>query len=344
MMGDNKLRKINVLITAVGGPTALGILKCLKDIDDLCLVGTDSQKHTAGGMFCDKFYCISRISNLEEYKKEIAEIVQNEEIDIIFPTLQDEILIYQEFKNELQVEVALPLSDNFEVLIDKEKLYKYLKTTCLSKYIPKYYVFETNDELQQIVKQHFSDEQYICVKGVQGHGGLGFATLTNKANYLKAISEGKTKILNIEDYYEVKSNNKRMVMEYLSGIEYSVDVLVHDGEVVVAIPRRRNRVSNGIVIDGIVENNQEIIDMASKVAKAIAYNGFINLQFINSNEGFKLTDVNARFCGSQVMSFGAGVNFPYLYIKYNLLKDYVNVSPRWNTRMVRYWESCFFND
>lgn len=344
MVGDGKLEQINVLITAVGGPTGLGILKCLKGIENLHLIGTDSQRHTAGNMFCDKLYCISRVSNLEEYKKEIAEIVRNEKIDIIFPTLQDEIVIYQEFKEELQTKVALPLSHNFEVLIDKEKLYKYLEENNLNEYIPKYQVFQTNDELKQIIKQRFNDDQYVCVKGVQGHSGLGFGILTNRKNYLEALSKGINKVYNIEDYYEINSNSRRIVMEYLSGVEYSVDVLMHDGEVIVAVPRRRDRVSNGIVIDGIVEKNQEIIDMASKIAQSIAYNGFINLQFINSNEGYKVTDVNSRFCGSQVMSFGADVNFPYLYIKYNLMNDYVTVSPKWNTRMLRYWESCFFYD
>ncbi|RFU67121.1 ATP-grasp domain-containing protein [Peribacillus saganii] len=338
------MKRINVLVTAVGGPTALGILKCLQNIDYIRLVGTDSQRDNAGNKFCDKLYCVPRITNVEDYKKEISQIVESEKIDVIFPTLQDEIVIYQEFKEQVQAEVALPKSEYFDILVDKEKLYMYLENTSLKKFIPAYQVFENNHELEEIVNKHFSKDEYVCVKGVQGHGGLGVAILTNRENYLQAMKSGESKIYNITDYYDLNSNDRRMVMEYLNGLEYSVDVLLHRGEVLVAVPRKRNRVSNGVVIDGTVEYNQEIIEAATAVAKTIASNGFINLQFIESEKGYKLTDVNARFCGSQVMSFGAGVNFPHLFIQYNILKEYVSVSPKWNTRMIRYWESCFFND
>ncbi len=338
------MKRINVLVTAVGGPTALGIIKCLKDVEYINIIGTDVQKYAAGSIFCDKFYCISPISDIESYKKEILEIVAYEEIDIIFPTLQDEIMIYQEFNKDLGTEVAIPLSDTPDLLIDKEKLYKFLEKKNLIEYVPKYYAFNNNAELLNIVEKYFNNEKYVCVKTVQGHGGLGFAILTDRKNYIEALYKGKDKVYDLQDYCEVNSSNRRLVMEYLDGIEYSVDILLHQNKVIAVLPRRRIRVSNGIVIDGTVENNKKIIDIASTIALIIAKNGFLNLQFIHSNNGYKLTDVNARFCGSQVMSYGAGVNFPLLYIKYNILNEYVPVNPKWNTRMVRYWESCFFYD
>ena len=338
------LKLINVLVTAVGGPTALGVLKCLRNVAGIRLIGVDSQSLTAGNQFCDVFYSIPRISNPKEYISVITKIVEKEKIDVVFPTLQDEISIYMELRNGIAANVALPKSDTFEVLVNKEKLYQHLEQSDLMQYVPRYHVFETGTELQRIAKQHFACEKCVCVKKVEGHGGLGFAVLTNRENYLRAIETGKSRVFNIDDYCDMKFNERRLIMEYLSGVEYSVDVLLHNGEVVVAVPRKRNRVSNGIVIDGIVEHNKEIIEAATIVSENVAHDGFINLQFIDSCNGYKLIDINARFCGSQVMSFGAGVNFPHLYIQYNLLNEPILVSPRWNTKMLRYWESCFFYD
>lgn len=338
------MQQVNVLVTAVGGPTALGILRCLHNNDAVRLIGTDIQKYTAGTQLCDKVYCVPRITSLEDYRKRILEIVESNDIDVIFPTLQDEINIYRKLMGQIRARVALPSSDNFEVLVDKELLYQYLENSPLSGLVPKYYGFRENAELEQIVKNYFAGDDCVCVKRSQGHGGLGFAILTNRENYLRAVKNGKSSIYNIEDYYDVDCTERRIVMEYLDGPEYSIDILVHRGEIVVAVPRKRNRVSNGIVIDGQVEFNKDLIEIASNVARTISNNGFLNLQFIKCNQGYKLTDVNARFCGSQVMSLGAGVNFPYLFIQYNLLNEYVSVSPKWGTRMVRYWESCFFYD
>jgi carbamoyl-phosphate synthase large subunit len=289
-------------------------------------------------------YCVPKITDLEDYTNSILEIVESEEIDIIFPTLQDEIIIYRKLASQIKVKVALPSSDNFKILVDKESLYQYLEDSPLTKVVPKYFGFQKNDELEQLVKKYFADQKYVCVKPSQGHGGLGFGILTSRENYLQAIKNGERNIYSITDYCDIDCTDKRILMEYLDGPEYSVDILVSHGEIVVVVPRKRNRVSNGIVIEGQVVFNEELIRISSDVAKTLSRNGFLNLQFIESHQGYKLTDVNARFCGSQVMSLGAGVNFPYLFIQYNLLEQYVSVSPKWGTRMVRYWESCFFYD
>lgn len=338
------MKKLNVLVTAVGGPTALGVLKCLKDIANIRLVGTDIYPYTAGHLLCQTVRRVSPVSEAEKYKTDIVEIIKEENIDVVFPTLQDEIPIYLGLREKITANVALPTSEHYEALLDKEKLYCFLSERDLNKYIPKYFGFQDNTELKQIVSHAFFGERYICVKKAQGHGGIGFIVLTNRENYLQALKTGKTKICNIDDYYDIESSDRRIVMEYLDGTEYSVDVLIHNGKVLAVIPRKRNRVSNGVVIDGTVEFNQEIMDAASEIATQLIGSGFINLQFINSHNGYKLTDVNARFCGSQIMSYGAGVNLPYLYIQCNILKETVHVSPRWNTRMIRYWESCFFYD
>ena len=336
--------EINVLITATGGPTALGILKGLKDINGIRIIGTDIEKENAGAQFCDANYQIARISNTKRYVKDILTIINEENIHVIFPTMQDEITIYQNLKNEVNVKIAIPNSANTRALVDKEELYKYLDKKTAVKYIPEHYVFSTNQELNTIVQNKFYDDESVFVKGVSGHGGLGAVRLTSKEMFLDAIKKGKSKIYALEDYLRVESNERRMVMKYLDGMEYSVDVFAFKGEVITAIPRKRNRVSNGIVIDGSVDNNLEIIKSAKEVTERLLIDGFINMQFIESKDGYKLTDLNARFCGSQIMSFGANVNFPYLYISYNLLNKKIAVNPNWNTRMIRYWESCFFYD
>ena len=54
----------------------------------------------------------------------------------------------------------------------------------------------------------------------------------------------------------------------------------------------------------------------------------MNLQFIHSNNGYKLTDVNAWFCSSlRLWAMEWSVNFPLIiYIKYNILNEYVPVN------------------
>ncbi|RAZ69369.1 ATP-grasp domain-containing protein [Planococcus maitriensis] len=330
------MKTINVLVTGIGGPTAQGVLRGFLEKDNVHVIGVDRRAVTSGNQFCDKTYTISRFSDLQAYKAEIKELVEKESIDVIFPALHEEIEVFQEFRHELDVAVALPESDHFDVLADKEKIYGFLQEQGLSRYIPTYVGFSNTEELKPIAEKEFPDEEYIVVKQINGYGALGFAMLTNRENYLRALKEGKSKIVNIDDYADIPSADRRIVMEYLGGTEYSVDVFMHQGEVVTAVPRERTGVSNGIVLDGKVVHNEELIEAAAEISKVLVTDGFINLQFFSTASGYRLTDVNARFCGSQVMSLGAGVNFPYLFIQYKLLGEREEVSPRWNTRMIRF--------
>lgn len=344
MVGEMKMEKINVLVTGIGGPTAQGVLRGFLDKENVFAVGADRRKMTSGNQFCDKVYTIPRFTDEEEYKKAIKEIVELEKIDVVYPALHEEIAIYDSFRDELDALIALPESTDFTALMDKEKTYQHLLKNNLSKFVPRYQGFTGTDDFRQLVARHFKDEEYIVVKEVTGYGAMGFSIVTDRKRYLEAVKQGKNKFIAMEDFIEIGSGMRRIAMEYLDGAEYSVDVFMYDHKVIVAVPRERTGVSSGIVLDGKVVNNRELIKAATEVAESLAHNGFFNLQFFESEDGFKLTDVNARFCGSQVMSLGAGVNFPYLYIQYNLLKEYVEVEPQWNTRMIRYRDHFFIKE
>lgn len=335
------MRKINVLVTGIGGPTAQGIMRGLHEKNDIYIVGADRRTISAGHYLCHHSYQIPRFTETEAYKQAIKDIVLKENIDVVFPALHEEIEIYETFRQEIEAIVALPQTNIIDVLQDKEKLYMHLASHGLSQYLPTYYGFETSEELRRIAEKNFSESTYIVVKQVEGHGSLGFAILTDRKHYLQALKQAKPKVVNIEDYYDLHLCDRRIAMEYMKGSEFSVDVFLHNGQVAIAIPRERTGVSNGIVLDGYIVHNQRLIQIASEISPHLAVNGFLNLQFIATDEGYKLTDVNPRFCGSQVMSLGAGINFPYLFIQYHVLNERPIIEPIWNTRMIRYRDHFF---
>ncbi|WP_223701181.1 ATP-grasp domain-containing protein [Sutcliffiella deserti] len=339
------MRKINVLVTGIGGPTAQGVLRCLREIDHIHIVGADRRKITSGNQFCDTTYQIPRFTQIEDYKNAISEIVSEEKIEVIFPSLHEEIELFDTYRDEWGPLIAIPESDSFKALLDKEQVYARLKEANLDQYIPKFYGFNSAEELLHLLENKFPDERYTVAKMVSGYGAIGFALLMSREDYLDELAKGNSKAFNVNDYCAVnKNSDRKILMEYLDGMEYSVDVFLHKGEVVVAMPRERTGVSNGIVLDGKVIYDEELIQAASEIATAIASNGFLNIQFIERNGEYKFTDVNPRFCGSQVMGLGAEVNFPYLFIQYNLLNEYASVEPRWNTRMIRYRDHFFVYD
>lgn len=340
------MNNINILVTGIGGPIAQGILMGLVKMDNVRIIGADRRDLTSGHHFCDQTYTIPRYTDLSEYKEAILNIVDQENIQAVFPGLPPEIDIYDDFRSEISAAVALPVSDHFKVLENKVSTYHFLEAHGLPQFVPEYYSFKQNKELRQIMKEHFADEIYVVVKPAETYGAIGAATLTDREHYLKALSQNKKKTVNIDDYYDVSSyeGQDRFVMPFIEGLEYSVDIFLHNNEVIVAVPRERTGVSNGIVLEGKVVYDIELIKAASKIAKSLITDGFMNLQFFETNEGYKLTDINPRFAGSQVMSLGAGVNFPEIFLKYNVLKENAVIDPLWNTQMFRYRVPIFYHE
>jgi len=271
----------------------------------------------------------------------LNEIIKEESVNTFIPGHPAEIELYNEYKGQLNIPVGLPDSDDYKSLLDKEQVYIKMKQLDLEQYIPQYVGFNDNNELNYLKNEFFPNEEELIVKEVSGYGAIGMAILTNRENYLKAKKAGNNKVVSVEDYLEISGDSRRILMKVLNKPEFSVDIYVHNNEVVVAVPRKRVGVSSGLVLDGTIEKNTYLINASKQIAGKLIDNGFLNLQFMLDDDGYKLTDINPRFCGSQVMSLGADINFPELFIQYELLGEKPEPTPIWGTRMMRYRDTYF---
>jgi len=334
------MRTLNVLVTSIGGPVAQGILKGLKEIPGIHIIGADRRQMTSGNLYCDKVYKIPRFTE-STYINYLGEIIENESIDVFFPGHPLETELYEEYRTHFDIPVALTETDDYKNLLDKEQAYLKMESLGLDAYIPLYIGFSSNEELIPLLQEFFSKDERVIVKETTGYGAIGMAVLAEREHYLQAKKSGNNKVMSIEDYLEIADDTRRILMNELKKPEYSVDVYVHENQVVVAVPRKREGVSNGLVLEGTVEQNYELIKAAEDIAGSLVDNGFINMQFMLDGDCFKLTDVNPRFCGSQVMSLGAGVNFPKLFIQYEVFGEKPEPTPLWGTRMMRYRDTYF---
>ena len=106
-----------------------------------------------------------------------------------------------------------------------------------------------------------------------------------------------------------------IIMEYVSGDEYTLDIFIDLDQVVKAIvPRKRLEIRAGEVSKSQIELNPKIIAAGSKVAEALSQRGalgIINLQCIYTADGeVKFIEINPRFGGGCPLSIYAGYPFP----------------------------------
>lgn len=341
-MKDRDKGKVKVLVTAIGGPTGYGVLKCLESKQDIYIVGVDADKNCHAAAKCNRFCVVPRISSAD-FKDKIKKLIERFDIDVVIPTLQDELSFFNELKK--QVKVITP--HNINNLLDKIKIYELMKKNKLKILVPKYSLVSNISDYKKVLKEFGYPEKKVCIKPASGHGGLGFKIIANPEEVAKKIFKQQLSNMMTSDELErllsISFEEPLILMEYLPGDEYSVDLLAKESKLLVAVPRKRDRVSNGIVIRGKVEKNEQLIQATKSIVELLNLDSFINLQFRFDEQGnAKLIDLNPRFCGSQIMSLGAGINFPYMCIKIAMGENLEPVVPKWNTAMTRYWESYFY--
>jgi carbamoyl-phosphate synthase large subunit len=106
-----------------------------------------------------------------------------------------------------------------------------------------------------------------------------------------------------------------LIMEYVPGDEYTLDIFIDRDQVVKAIvPRKRLEVRAGEVSKSRIELNPAIIAAGRTVAQALARRGglgMINLQcFYTADREVKFIEINPRFGGGCPLSIQAGYPFP----------------------------------
>lgn len=341
-------RRKKVLISAIGSPAGQGVVEGINDLTDYIAIGMDSNSKCPIQNKVDNFYSMPRLSS-SNYLKELRDLIDNKNIDILIPTIQPELKMIYKY-NQI-VSVLNSSQEKVNKVLDKINVYKILDENNLNEFIPEYKLFKQNESISKQIKEMGYPKKNICLKPAKEHGGLTFKliNISNTKKVAKKLAEGSS--INWRTPQDIESlirNNDfsdLMFIENLPGKEYSIDVLAKNGEILIAIPRLREKIVNGIVKRGIVEKNQELINATKKIISIFNLDYFINVQFKYNKKGIpKLIDINPRFCGSQIMSYGAGVNFPYLALKLFYEEKIDIPTPIWGTEMIRYWERKFYGN
>lgn len=347
------MRDLNILLTAVGGPGAPGIAWALRDNGErkIRLIGCDVDNQAGGFTLMDACYQVPRGTE-PGYVERILEIAQTERIDAIVPLATMELPALSAARAEFErigSKVTVMGPDVLDTANDKGALYGFLESNGLAC-APQYRSVRNACELESAARALGYPDARLVVKPAFAGGSRGLRILSNgiesPETYLTMKPEaGLTNLENLcRTLSKASSFPHLVVMEYLPGKEYSVDILGREGDAIAIIPRSRDRLSQGICVRGQVENRQELIDLATQLCRLLRLSFAANMQFRYGDKGVpKLLEINVRLPGTVILSVAAGVNLPYLAVKMAIGEPLPSFEIRWGTRMVRSWRETFYD-
>ncbi|MCK9331029.1 MAG: ATP-grasp domain-containing protein, partial [Candidatus Cloacimonetes bacterium] len=341
---------ITVLLTGTGAPGAPGIIKCLKNNGErnIRIVGVDMNPSCGGKSLVDKFYQVPKAED-NDFIDKIKDICSNEKVDIIIPIVTRELSKFSTHKTDfLKLGIKISVMEEKKLLIanDKRNLFDSLNKSNIL--LPEYYAVKTLDEVIKAFKKLDYPNKPVCIKTTKGNGSRGIRIVNPQVSKYELFINSKPNSLYIS-YDELISTlqekdklDEMVVMEYLPGDEYSVDLLVDNGKTTHVVGRYNSLVSSSIPLGCTLEYREDAIKQAIEICEYLNLDGNIGIDFkYNYNNEPKLMEINPRLTATIVVSAVAGVNFPYLGIKKLLNEKYDNAIVQYGIRMIRRYEEVY---
>ena len=107
-----------------------------------------------------------------------------------------------------------------------------------------------------------------------------------------------------------------VVQEYLSGPEFTLDVMCDfNGRPLSIVPRERVVIRAGVIDRGRTVHDKRLIALAEQVCAAIKFAGPINIQCRMRGDQPVVFEINPRFSGGIPLTIQAGADFPEMLLK-----------------------------
>lgn len=337
------MEDLTVLITGAGAPGIKGTLYSLQNNFDgrkIKTIGVDIKEDVVGRYLCDSFYQIPKPSE-ESFIPSLLNICNKDKVDVILPQVTDELPQLSSHRIDFErigMKVAISNKGAIETSNNKYELLKISRELKLPT--PEFFLADNFDDLETYIKELGWPEKPVVVKPPISSGMRGLRIVVESFDRRTSFYTEKPSavFLNKQELRNILGHvfPKLLVMEFLPGKEYSVDLLTANETTV--IPRSRDVIRTGITFGGTVEKNEEIIKYSRGLGKRLGLEYAYGFQFkLDENNVPRVIECNPRIQGTMILSTLAGANITYGAVKHALGEKVPKFKIKWGMRLLRYW-------
>ncbi|MDP2709085.1 MAG: ATP-grasp domain-containing protein [bacterium] len=345
------MQQIRILMTCIGGLVTPGMIKNLREsIKGIYIVGVNMSPEAAGFSFVDKSYTVFSGKDMR-YPKQILKIARKEKIDLVIPLSDEEMLSLSKAAADFaKAGIKVVCSDHniIKIAQDKALMLQYLKAKGVL--CPKFRVPNNLQELKRAVKDLGYPKKPVVFKPRNSRGARGFWLLNAKINKQNFILKSRDRQeITLEWLLEALENKKNfpkiLVMEYLPGKDFNVDVLALKGESIYVIPNQRLVPKAGPGQVGLVKKDRQVQKYVAQIIKVFGFDYYVNVEVayrLGRDTRPLIYEINPRISAPIIVNKQAGVDI----LKYGIdlaLGRKIDQGKKFNTvKMVRYWQELFF--
>lgn len=226
------------------------------------------------------------------YIDALLDVCATEGIRLLVPTVDDELEVVAQARarfTAIGVSVACSPAETAALCNDKYR-------TC--RHLANHGVAAARTWLPGEIPDDAPDVLFI--KPRVGRGGVGAFTIRNRRE---------------RDFF-LEYVATPVVQEFLQAPEYTIDMLCDwDGTPLFVVPRERTVIRSGVIDRGRTVKDRRLETLALDVAKAIRFQGPVNIQCRMRGDVPVVFEINPRFSGGIPLTIAAGANFPSTLVR-----------------------------
>lgn len=279
---------MNILILSCGTRNKL-VSYFIGEEEVAKVVVTDCSDEAPALYIADAFYIVPRMTS-PDYLDTIKKICKKEEIDMILPLQEDELILISENRQDFESIGVTPIisdEDAVKLCRDKYALCQRLSDKSIAC-VPTY-----------LAKEYRNDAGTVFVKPRDGAGSVDTMAVKSR-ELLEAL---------------VKENESELIVQpKITGKEYGVDVYVDlvSREVVRCFIKEKLRMRAGETEKSLSVKNNDIEELVISAIRELGLIGPIDVDVMEQDGKYYVLEINPRFGGGYPHAFECGVNFPIL--------------------------------
>lgn len=343
------MKTVTVLITAAGNVFMPGTTACIKNNGErqIRLIGADMNDDKTMLQMLDAYYPVPRGDD-PHYVDVLLDICRREHVDVVLPIMSVELNALAENVQRFEAigtKVSVSASDALRIANNKLLLFDFMKEHGIP--CAGYFRVSTPEELEAAARKLGYPEAPVCVKMTQGSGSRGFRILDASKSELETFLHEKptscyTDLNKFLAMFRGVQMPEMMVMEYLPGDEYTVDLLADNGKVLYNCCRRSLRMENSIMLDSETVDEGPVMELCSQVTEALGLDGNIGFDLRKRADGTPfIMECNPRITAGIPAFAAAGINLPYLCVKKLLGEELPELQLQCGVVMRRRWQEMY---
>lgn len=344
-----KRKPVTILTTTSASLIIPSIFKCMRESPqfEYRIVAVDAEPDGVGAKFSDIYYVVPMGSEGKKYISKILALCHKENVDVILPISDEENLVlsaHKHFFDDAGIKLLCNNHEATKIALRKDLTLEKLESEGYN--VPNWSAPKNIQDFDADLKKLGFPNLDVVIKPISARGSRGFRIIKQDFDEFNQICKQKEEVFIKPERIRSLLNQQEdfppiLLMEYLPGQSFSIDIFAENGNPTSIIPHKRVAYRWGFVDRARLIPHSEACSICRDIVKLFNFDNLINIELNENEHGqLRLIEINPRASATLAQNRLAGLNILDMAVA-SVLEEPMDIPSKFkNVEYTLYWEEA----